>query len=1055
VNDPPGGRDASSAPGELRTFLIADVRGYTLFTQQRGDEAAAALATHFAGLTREIIEEHGGAIIEFRGDEALCAFTSARRAINAATLLQERFVDATEADPENPLPVGIGLDAGEAVPVGEGYRGAALNLAARLCARAGPGEVLASAGVVHLAGRIDGIRYIDLGTARFKNVPAPVGVIKVLPEKHDPAERLRLHWQPPAATAPRRSRVGLVAAGVVLAILAASLPFVLRDDSLGGHVAAGSIGILDSSGHLTRQVPVGDAPGAIAVGPDAVWVTDVVAGTLARLDPRNGAVQQRIAVGGTPSGMAVSEGHVWVADTDGRRVLDVNPGSEPGQEQIVASVPVGNGPVGMAAERGQLWVANSIDATVTQIETQTGEVVGTHAVGSLPTGITVGGGRVWVSERGADAVAEIDPATGVVVREIPVGRAPTAIAWSEDAIWVVNEDDDTVSRIDPGSGSVTSTVKVGTEPVAIAVGAGVVHVANAGEGTIAELEADGSVRSAIPLANAPRAVAVIDGSVWVAVQASATSHRGDTLSVAGAAEDGLDSLDPANIFDRFALDLLGPVLAITNDGLVALRRVGGLGGSALVPDLATALPVPTNDGRTYSFVLRTGVRFSTGAEVMPSDVRATFERLLSQPGASENIFLRHALVIEGAEACTASGCDLSSGIDADDGARTVTFTLTRPDPDFLRHLALPSFVILPAGTPAILGTTAPAATGPYVVTSFTPFREIVLERNRRFREWSSDAQPDGFVDRIVVAFGMSVDEQVDAILQGDLDVMYFEHPTAERLAELQTQHPQQLHPALMPTTMLGLFLNTQVPPFDDLSARRAVAFALDRAELARLFGEQRQGIPVVTCNLIGPGLPGYVPYCPFTRNVDERGIWSAPDVDHAGRLMEDSGTRGAAVTVSTPTDFEAFGREVVRVLDGLGYRTSMEVVAADDYEPLITDPDGDPQIGLMALDANSGAPSELIARPFSCPRTDADYSLNLARFCDRSIERRIARALALQETDQYAANRAWAELDHDLVDRAAIIPFGIPAAPFLVSERVGNYQQNALIGVLLARLWVR
>ena len=50
----------------------------------------------------------------------------------------------TIADPTLPLAVGIGLDAGEAVRVGDGYRGGALNLAARLCSLAGPGEVLAS-----------------------------------------------------------------------------------------------------------------------------------------------------------------------------------------------------------------------------------------------------------------------------------------------------------------------------------------------------------------------------------------------------------------------------------------------------------------------------------------------------------------------------------------------------------------------------------------------------------------------------------------------------------------------------------------------------------------------------------------------------------------------------------------------------------------------------------------------------------------------------------------------------------------------------------------------
>src|SRR5262245_17193432 len=125
-----GGGQSSDA--SVRTFLIADVRGYTVFTQERGDEAAAELASRFADVAREVIEMRSGTLVELRGDEALAVFDSPRQAVRASIDLQRRFVDATVADPALPLPVGIGLDAGEAVAVGNGFRGGALNLAARL-----------------------------------------------------------------------------------------------------------------------------------------------------------------------------------------------------------------------------------------------------------------------------------------------------------------------------------------------------------------------------------------------------------------------------------------------------------------------------------------------------------------------------------------------------------------------------------------------------------------------------------------------------------------------------------------------------------------------------------------------------------------------------------------------------------------------------------------------------------------------------------------------------------------------------------------------------------
>ena len=102
------GRTEGTQDVHIRTFLIADVRGYTLFTQERGDEAATKLAARFASVTREVVEEHGGSVIELRGDEALAAFSSARQAILAAAHAQNRFLEETVGDPSFPLSVGIG-----------------------------------------------------------------------------------------------------------------------------------------------------------------------------------------------------------------------------------------------------------------------------------------------------------------------------------------------------------------------------------------------------------------------------------------------------------------------------------------------------------------------------------------------------------------------------------------------------------------------------------------------------------------------------------------------------------------------------------------------------------------------------------------------------------------------------------------------------------------------------------------------------------------------------------------------------------------------------------
>jgi WD40 repeat protein/DNA-binding SARP family transcriptional activator/class 3 adenylate cyclase/tRNA A-37 threonylcarbamoyl transferase component Bud32 len=190
VREAAQGSDPQWAGEDIRTFLVADVRGYTPFTEERGDEAAARLAARFAALVREHVEAEGGSVIDARGDEALAAFRSPRQAITAAVDLQRRFLEETRKKPELPLPAGIGLDVGEAVPVGGGYRGGAVNLAARLCGEAGAGEILGSQSLVHLARTVEGVRYIDRGEMHLKGLSGPVRVLAIASDQIDVAQEM-------------------------------------------------------------------------------------------------------------------------------------------------------------------------------------------------------------------------------------------------------------------------------------------------------------------------------------------------------------------------------------------------------------------------------------------------------------------------------------------------------------------------------------------------------------------------------------------------------------------------------------------------------------------------------------------------------------------------------------------------------------------------------------------------------------------------------------------------------------------------------------------------
>ena len=1057
MGDDPG-RPEAPEDARIQTFLIADVRGYTLFTQQRGDEAAAKLAAKFARIAREIVQQRSGNVIELRGDEALAVFSSARQAVAAAVDLQERLVDETIDDPELPMPVGIGLDAGEGVPVEEGYRGGALNLAARLCGQAGPGEILASRSVTHLARRVEGVRYVDRGKVHLKNLTDPVELVRIVPEGVDPAERLRTAL-PPTGHARRRSRTKIATGAVAALAIAIAATVVLLPDDAQPRIAAGAIGLLSPSGDLEGTVGVGDFPRGLTSGAGSLWVADQESGSLIQVDPSTFQVEERIPVGVGPTGVAIASGLVWVTNTDERTVSMVDPQAH----RVVQTVVVGNGPAGIAADGNRVWVANSVDATVTEIDATDGTIVDTYAVGERPVALVVADGAVWVANASDGTVSRVvsgDGETGAT----PVGRGPAAISYAFGSLWVANAEDGTVTTIDPATGSVTGTEGVGQQPVSLASAGDGIWVASARDGTVLRIDpATMRVTDTYEVGNEPRALTASEGGMWVGVEASPAVHRGGTLRLVTARP--LD-IDPHG--DDF---VSATVLASTYDGLVTYRRTGGAAGLTVVPDLAASLPVPTDGGLTYTFTLREGIRFSNGHVLEPQDVVATFERILVGKYKYARAYL-HELV--GRSTCTPrdpAACDLSEGVVPDEEARTVTFHLVRPTPNFLKILAVSVYAIVPAGTPIDLEGEPIPATGPYVIDEVGQDGSLVLERNPMFREWSADAQPDGFADRIEVTAGLDPHEQVAMIERGEADVSLDGVPP-DLVEELDRRASDQLARSSWPS-IAAVALNTTTYPFENADARRAVAYALERGELVRAWsdtaaitgGATVAEEPVVTCQILPPNSPGYAPYCPYTRpGTEVTGQWVGPDPSLARRLVRRSGTAGAEVSIAMSPCLATVAASVADTLRGLGYRVVLETDG-----PL---PHPHCWFGALSADADVSSTAWLWSYPsaaqflvplMSCVEPDGtpavegdeDYAFNASNFCDPEIDRRMQRALDLELTDPYAAARAFEALDHDLVDLAALIPYGTAIDLWLVSKRASNVEFSPQLRLIVSQVWLR
>jgi class 3 adenylate cyclase/streptogramin lyase len=530
-------------PEEIRAFLIADVRGYTLFTQERGDEAAAKLAAKFAQVAREGVEARAGRVIELRGDEALCVFASPRQAIRAAVELQDRFVDETLADPALPLGVGIGLDAGEAVPVEGGYRGGALNLAARLCGQAGPGQILASREITHLARRVEGVTYADRGEVTFRGLADPVRVIEVSSETGPASARLapilpKREPSPPPAPPPRRipRRVLIASLAFIVVAVAIIIPAVL----LGGggpaltRVEPNSVGRIDpSEGVFVETIAVGEDPTGVGIGEDGdVWVINQGDSTVNRIDPGSGEVTPAKSTLGIPTGIAAGEGAVWITNGFGSQIGTQVVRIDPADDSVEVAFASGNAKA-IAVAFGSIWLADAdrdrvlrydprdLSAEPTEIPTDEDQ-----DEGAAPRFLAVGSGAasgIWVVNELGDTVIRIEAGSNEVVDRIQVD-SPTAVAADDSGVWVTSEANDRVHRFDPVGGRTMRSFQhadgIPDGPTAIVTGPNGAWVGSGLETAVVRIDPSTNAIARLPLGGITDGLAVDgNGDVWVTVRA--------------------------------------------------------------------------------------------------------------------------------------------------------------------------------------------------------------------------------------------------------------------------------------------------------------------------------------------------------------------------------------------------------------------------------------------------------------------------------------------------------------------------------------------------------
>ena len=477
--------------------------------------------------------------------------------------------------------------------------------------------------------------------------------------------------------------------------------------------------------------------------------------------------------------------------------------------------------------------------------------------------------------------------------------------------------------------------------------------------------------------------------------------------------DDVDSLDPAIAYGVGAYHLID----LTCASLLRSGTPHGAAGSSLVPEVAAAPPRVSRDGRTYTFTLRSGFRFSDGTPVRASAFARAIHRTLA-PGVPSP-WRAYTGDIVGAGDVVAGRTATAAGVVA--RGATLVVRLKHAVPEFLYRTT--ALCAVPPDLPADReGISAFPAAGPYYVSEYRPGDEAVIRRNP-FYAGRRPQHVDGFTADLRAS---SFDDVLDRIEAGEADwgwalpEEYFD--PARRLAAKYGVNRSRFFVESGWITH-GFVLNTARPLFrDNPQLRQAVNFAVDRPAIRRAGGSELQS--ELTDQYLPAGFPGYrdARIYPLQR----------PDLRRARELARGNTRGGKAIlfTVASPPRLAA-AQSLKRDLAKIGI--DVKVVGVPGRR---TSAGSAPPVRTTSASA-PGLPD--YADPFAILNIKFDGrfvgSTNWGRFDDGEANRALRHAASLDGAARYSA---YAALDARLArEFAPMIAVEVLNDATLVSGRVG------------------
>ncbi|WP_231502722.1 ABC transporter substrate-binding protein [Blastococcus sp. URHD0036] len=518
------------------------------------------------------------------------------------------------------------------------------------------------------------------------------------------------------------------------------------------------------------------------------------------------------------------------------------------------------------------------------------------------------------------------------------------------------------------------------------------------------------------------------------VRAPSDAEGGTLRVVAGE----IDSLDPQRSYAPGVWNLM----RLYTRTLVTWSPVPGE-TDTLVPDLATDTGTTDDNGLTWTFTLREGVRFENEQPITSRDVKYGIERSFASDVVVGGPIRAVELLDDPANPYPGPYQDEAAdrlglpAIETPDD-RTLVFRLRAATPDFPSVLALPSSSPVPIAADTGAGYGAdPVSSGPYAITSVDAQTGIVLDRNPQWDPATDDVRT-ALPDQVVVRTGLSGLERDQALLAGSADVDIsatgVQRVTQARLADGESGGvPLEDRVDEVPTGAVRvLALPTDVAPMDNADCRAAVAAAVDRGGVQRALGGSADAR--TTSRLWPAGLEG-----------GPDGSDAGPDPDAARGSLAACGQPEGFSTVLAVVDAPAsvaVAEELADQLAEIGITVEVRALpAATFYARDVGDPDNVRAQGFGMVLATWTA---LVPTPsaFLVPLVDGRSvsrvgNTNYARLADPAVDALVDAAVAAG-TDADAARGPWREVATGAGATGAYIPLAEAQLQLLAGQRLRN-----------------